>query len=366
MKRKLVDNLVSKPALAAGVVFATAALSGGFAHAQETVRWQVPIGLPSNLPAVGTPVRHLTETVSGLSGGNITLRYYEPGELIPAFEVLDAVSEGRYSAGYTWIGYDAGSVPSLNLLGGGAPFGLEPPGFLAWHYFGEGDALLQETYEPYGVRAILCGIVGPESGGWFNQQIDSVEKLQGLRMRFAGVGGEVMRRLGVSVTVLPGGELYQALERGTIDAVEFSSPAADRVLAFHEIVEHYHLPGWHQSATMLHLLVNQDAWDGLSEQAQFQIETGCKAATLTSYAESEYGNVHALQFWQDQGIQMHEFPQEVLERLHEVSGEVLEEIAGQDPLFARILQSQQDWMGIYGVWHERGHLPRSFYNTQSD
>lgn len=332
-------------------------------NAQDRVRWQMPSAFPSNLPAIGTPATKLVETLGNISENNVQLKLYEPGELIPAFEILDSVSQGKYKAGYTWVGYDSGSMPVFNLFGGGVPFGLEPPGYLAWHYFGEGKSLLEKAYEAYDVHPLLCGIVGPEGAGWYNKPIESEEDLKGLRMRFAGLGGQVLKRMGVSVNLIPAGELYQAMERGTIDATEFSSPAADPVLGIHEIVKHYYMPGWHQSATALHLLINGDAWRNLSEQTRSQIDVACKSTVLDAYSESEYSNSHALEFFKSKGVKVDRLPDELLDKFKTVSEEVLADVASQDEMFKTVMESQQKWMKLFGEWHNKGYLPRDFYSS---
>ncbi|MFC2992749.1 TRAP transporter substrate-binding protein [Halomonas tibetensis] len=343
--------------LAAGVALAAITTS---AQAQESVRWQVPIAFPSHLVGLSTPVVHLSESLAAVSGGSINLRYYEPGELIPPFEILDAVSEGRYPAGFTWVGYDQGSIPSLPLFAG-APFGMEPPAYLAWHYHGDGHELLKEIYEPYNVHPLLCSMIGPEAAGWFAEPLESLDQIDGLRIRFAGIGGRVMERLGASVTMLPGGELYQAMERGTIDATEFSAPAVDRILGMQEIVNNYVLPGWHQTFTTAHLLINKDAWDELEDSTRAQIDMGCRSATLFGFAESEWENPQALRDFQDEGVNAQVLPEEILEALREVTYEVQADIAEEDEMFGRVLQSQQDWMRIHGEWHVKGHLPREHF-----
>tara|TARA_R110002111_G_C6002993_1_gene373380 strand:- start:3195 stop:4295 length:1101 start_codon:yes stop_codon:yes gene_type:complete len=350
-----------KRAFKLAALFAGLAMTSA-AFAQDRVRWQVPIAFPSNLPAIGTPVTKMAKTVGDISGNNVQFKLYEPGELIPAFEILDAVSQGKYNAGYTWVGYDAGSMPVLNLFGGGVPFGLEPPGYLAWHYFGEGKALLEKTYEPYGVHPLLCGIVGPEGAGWYSKPIESAEDLKGLRMRFAGIGGQVLERLGVSVNLIPAGDLYQAMERGTIDATEFSSPAADPVLGMHEIVKYYYMPGWHQSATALHLLVNDKAWRGLTDQARAQIEVACKSTVLEAYSESEFGNAHALEFFKSKGVTVGRLPDELLKTFQEISVDVLADVAAKDEMFKTVMESQEKWMELFGEWHYKGYLPREFFS----
>ncbi|MCE8005077.1 TRAP transporter substrate-binding protein [Halomonas sp. MCCC 1A11081] len=348
----------------AAVILAGAAMAST-ANAQERVRWQVPIAFPSHLVGLSTPVVHLSETLEAISGGNINLRYYEPGELIPPFEILDAVSEGRYPAGYTWIGYDQGSIPVLPLLSG-PPFGMEPPAFMAWHYFGDGYELLQEVYEPYGVKALLCGVIGPEAAGWFAEPLESLDQIDGLRIRFAGIGGRVMEQLGASVTMLPGGELYQAMERGTIDALEFSAPAVDRILGMQEIVQNYIMPGWHQTYTTSHLLVNQETWDDLSDLSRAQIEIGCRSATLFGFSESEWENPQALAGFEAEGVNAQTLSPEILAELETVTMGVLDEMASNDALFARVLESQREWMQVHGNWHAKGYLPRAYYSPNSN
>jgi len=357
--KRRVAPVFKAAAVVAGLAMTSAAM------AQDRVRWKVPIAFPSNLPAIGIPVTKMAKTVGDISGNSIQLKLYEPGELIPPFEILDSVSQGKFKAGYTWVGYDAGTMPVFNLFGGGVPFGLEPPGYLAWHYFGEGKDLLEKAYKSYDVHPLLCGIVGPEGAGWFSKPINTVEDLKGLRMRFAGIGGQVLERFGVSVNLIPAGDLYQAMERGTIDATEFSSPAADPVLGMHEIVKYYYMPGWHQSATALHLLVNGEAWRGLSAQARSQLEVSCKSTVLEAYAESEYGNAHALKFFESEGVTVGQLPEEMLKQFQEVSKEVLAEISAKDEMFKTVMESQEKWMELFGEWHYKGYLPRKFFSPDN-
>lgn len=348
------------------VMLGTAALpmTASQAEAQERVRWQVPIAFPSHLVGLSTPVRYLSESLEQTSGGNITLRYYEPGELIPPFEILDAVSQGTYDAGFTWVGYDQGSIPALPLFAG-APFGMEPPAYLAWHYFGGGAELLEEIYADYDVHPLLCSMIGPEAAGWFAEPLESLEQIDGLRIRFAGIGGRVMERLGASVTMIPGGELYQAMERGVIDAMEFSAPAVDRILGMQEIVQNYVMPGWHQTFTTAHLLVNQESWDALSPQSQAQIDMACRAATLYGYAESEFETPQALRDFEAEGVNAQVLSDEILAELRRVTNEVQAEIAAEDEMFARVLESQREFMEVHGTWHHKGHLPRSYYAPEA-
>ncbi|MBS3804375.1 MAG: TRAP transporter substrate-binding protein [Oleiphilaceae bacterium] len=328
--------------------------------AAEKVRWQVPLAFPSHLVGLTTPVKYLSETLKDISGGDVQLRYYEPGELIPAFEIMDAVGTGKYPAGYTWVGYDQGTIPALPLYSG-APFNMEPPAYLAWYYEGEGKELLQEIYDKRNIHPMLCSVIGPEGAGWFADPIEGLDDFDGLRIRFAGIGGKVLEKLGASVTMLPAGELYQSLERGTIDATEFSQPAIDKMLGLDQIIKNYVMPGWHQTLTTSHLLVNKDVWNKLEPQSRALIEMGCEAATLKGFAQSEYAQPTALRDYEAEGVNAQTLPEPVLRELQTVTNEVLDEIAAEDEMFDRVLTSQRDFMEHHSIWHSKGYLPRDFY-----
>jgi TRAP-type mannitol/chloroaromatic compound transport system substrate-binding protein len=345
---------ISAAALLAGSLLAGPAL------ASEKIRWQVPLAFPSHLVGLTTPVKHLSESLKAISGGDIQLRYYEPGELVPPFEIMNAVSSGKYPAGYTWIGYDQGSIPALPLYSG-APFNMEPPAYLAWYYQGDGKKLLEEIYAPHKIHPMLCSIIGPEGAGWFAKPIEQLQDFDGLRIRFAGIGGKVLEKLGASVTMIPGGEIYQALERKTIDATEFSQPAIDKMLGLDQIIKNYIMPGWHQTLTTSHLLVNQEVWDKLEPQSRALIEMGCESATLKGFAESEWAQPTALAAYQQEGVKPQVLPEPVLRELQRASNEVLDEMAAQDPMFKRVLSSQREFMAQHATWHGMGYLPRDYY-----
>src|SRR6056297_3882365 len=252
----------------------------------DEVRWAVPISFSSSLTALGDTLPWVAERLADVSDGKIMIEVVEPGAMIPALAVFESAATGQIDAGYSWMGYERGQVPAAALFGA-TPFGLEPHGFVAWMYEGEGDALLKETFEPFNVYPILCGTIPPEAAGWFTFPIENTEQLQGLNMRAAGVGGEIMKEVGMSVTVLPGGELYQSLETGVLDATEFSLPTVDDQLGFYQVADFYHLPGWHQPSTSQYLYVNMDAWNGLEDATQGMIEMACTAGVAHAISRAE-------------------------------------------------------------------------------
>jgi TRAP-type mannitol/chloroaromatic compound transport system substrate-binding protein len=337
-----------------GVAIASAA------QAQDRVRWQVPIAFASTLTALGDTLPWVAEQVEKMSDGNIQFIVAEPGKVVPALGIFDAVSEGKLEAGYSWMGYEQGKIAASALFGA-RPFGLEPDEYAAWIYFGGGDELVKELYAPHNVYPIFCGTISPEAAGWFTFQIENLDQIKGLKFRAAGLGGKVMEKVGASVTVLPGGELYQALERGVLDATEFSLPTVDEQLGFYQVAKFYHLPGWHQPSTSQYLYVNMDAWDGLSEAQQAIIETACEAGVThaISKAEALQGPV-LTKFREEHGVTAVTLPDDVLQALQKATAEVMAEESANSEDFKRVYESQLAFQKQHQPWKELGYLPRDW------
>lgn len=329
------------------------------AAAQEKVRWKVPVGFPSTLPALGDTAPWVMDNLEKASGGDVQLKIFEPGKLVPAFQIMEAVKDKKVEAGYTWIGYDVGKIPALPLISA-VPFGFEPWEYNAWWYYGGGWDLAKELYAPHNIHPILCGIIGPETAGWFKKEINSLDDLKGLKIRFAGLGGKVMQKLGASVTLLPGAEIYQALEKGAIDASEFSLPEVDQQLGFHQIAKFNYFPGWHQTFTTMHLIVNKDIWNATADRHKALIELGCTAGTTNGLAKAEANQGKVIAGFADKGVTAKKLPEPILRELQKVSEEVLNEEATADPMFAKIWQSQKDFKKTYNIWKSFGYLPRDF------
>ncbi len=332
------------------------------AAAQEKVRWKVPIAFPSNLPALGDNAPWVADRLNAASGGNIQLKIEEPGKIVPPFQIMEAVKDNKVKAGYTWVGYDQGKVPAVPLIAA-VPFGMEPWEFNAWWYYGGGQQLGEELYAPHNIHPILCGIIGPETAGWFKNEITSLDDVKGLKIRFAGLGGKVLEKLGASVTMIPGGEIFQALEKGNIDASEFSLPEVDERLGFYKVVKNNYFPGWHQTFTAEHLLVNLDEWKSLDDQSRALINLACQAGVTDSLAKSEHNQGPVMAGFPEKGVTPRKLPEPILRELLKVTNEVLAEEAAKDEMFAKILQSQKQFRDQYEVWKEYGYLPRDFYAT---
>lgn len=333
----------------------------GAASAEDVdkLKWAVPISFSSNLTALGDTLPWVADQLERASGGNIQLEVFEPGKMIPALAVFESTATGQIEAGYSWMGYERGQVPASALFGA-TPFGLEPVQFIAWMYEGEGNSLLQDLFEPYNVHPILCGVISPEAAGWFKFPIKSVDQLNGLKFRAAGLGGEIMKEVGMSVTVLPGGELYQALETGVLDATEFSLPTVDEQLGFYQVAKYYHLPGWHQPSTSQYLYINGDVWNGLKPTTQALIETTCMAGVTYAMARAEALQGAVLNSFAEKGVSAERLPEDVLQKFRDATETVMTRESENDPQFAKIYKSMKDFQAQNAEWHALGYLPRDW------
>lgn len=337
----------------------TLALTAGAAGAAEKLRWNVPVAFATNLPALGDNIAWVSDQLKVASDNTILLKVSEPGKLVPAFQIVDAVREKKVEAGYTWLGYDTGKIPSSALFSA-VPFGMEPQAFVAWWYEAGGHKLAEEVYAAQKVHPVLCGIIGPEGAGWFRKEIKSIDDFKGLKIRFAGLGGKVMQKLGASVTQIPGGEIFPALEKGAIDATEFSLPVIDQKLGFDKIVKNYHFPGWHQPFTAFHLVVNKEIWDKLQPSSRAMLELSCTAGVLRNLAKGEALEGPVLAEFKKKGVNIRVFPESVLKELRKVTQEVLDEESAKDPLFKKIRDSQKAFETDYRTWETVGYPPRNF------
>ena len=350
----LIGSLALRPATSINVASKTP-------ESSEPVRihWRVPVSNPTNLPVIGVNPVLLSENLLTISNGAIKLDIYDPGEIVPAFGISDAVRDGKVPAGVTWLGYDQGKTPASALLAA-TPFGMEPWEYSAWWYEAGGRALGHELYAGHNIYPIYCGMTGPETAGWFKEEVESTEDVDGLKIRFAGIGGKVMERVGASVTMLPAGEIFQALEKGAIDASEFALPIVDEALGFDRIAKFNYYPGWHQPFTATHLIVNLQVWENLASRDQHMIETGCDARVAKMLAQSEASQGSVIAGFPGKGVTAQRLPLELLKHLDAVTQQILDEEAAADEMFAKILASQRAFEKDYYHWKRLAYLPRDF------
>ncbi len=343
-----------------GAATAAASWTGTATAGQKKLLLRVPVCFNTSLPVIGDSALWLADNLKTASDGNIKMKIYEPGKLLPPFEILDAVSTGKVNAGIGSAAYWQGKMSAASFFST-VPFGPEAPEYLAWLLQGNGMDLYQEMYDKagYNVKVLPVFMISPETSGWFSKPVESVEDLKGLRMRFFGFGGKVMEKLGVSVSLLPAGEIFPALEKGAIDATEFSFPAIDQKLGFHKIAKYNYYPGWHQQATLLELLINKDTWDGMSEGRKKLIEMSAMASLThtLSYCESIQGPV-IKENSEKRGVKNMYWSDEMLNTFRKTWDEVADEMAAKDPFFKKVRDDLATFRGEYAYWAARGFLPR--------
>ena len=245
------------------------------------------MAFPTSLPVLGDNILYVHRAIETVSGGGIEVdSCSSPAKSCRRSTSSTPCAKAKCPLGYTWLGYDQGKIPASTLIAA-VPFGMEPWEFSAWWFDAGGRQLAEALYAKYDVHPIYCGLIGPETAGWFRDPIESLDDIAGLKIRFAGLGGKVIEQLGASVTMIPGGEIFQALEKGAIDASEYSLPIVDEALGFDRIAQINYFPGWHQPFSAAHLAVNKSVWDSLDASHRCVFETACTAGVARNFARSE-------------------------------------------------------------------------------
>jgi TRAP-type mannitol/chloroaromatic compound transport system substrate-binding protein len=322
--------------------------------ASETFEWKMVTTWPRDFPGLGTGANYLAEIIGQMSDGRLTVKVYGGNELVPPFEVFDAVQRGTAEMGHGGAYYWKGKIPSSAFFAG-VPFGLTASELFGWFYYGGGLELYRESYAPFGVIPYPAGSSGTQAGGWFNKEINSVQDLQGLKMRIPGFGGEVIKRVGGTPVNIPGAELFTALQSGTIDATEWVGPMNDLAFGLFRAAKYYYYPGWHEPGTSLEAIVNADAYAALPPDLQSIVDVACKAANLDMFADFEARNGEALKtLVEEHGVELRPFPDEVLAELKRAAQEVMEEQAANDEMSAKVWSSFKAYMETVRPWTEVG------------
>lgn len=345
--------------LAAAGVLLAASSSPALASEAQSVRWKVQTVFGTHLPALGDPIAQVAKQLKQASNGTVQFKIFEPGKIVPPFGISEAVKNKQIPAGLYLLGYDQGKIPASGLFSN-VPFGMEPWEYASWWYDGEGKKLAQDLYAKHNIHPVLCGVIGPETAGWFREEISSIEDFKGLKIRFAGLGGQVLQKAGASVTSMPSGEIFPALEKGAIDATEFSMPAIDQLLGFDKVAKNNYFPGWHQTFTANHLIINKEVWDDLDSANQSMIEMACTAGTLRALTRGESLQGAIVDGFKAKGVTARTLNDQLLQDLKGLTNDVMQEQAGKDADFKRVYESQQAFMQEYKSWKKLAYLPRDF------
>lgn len=334
MKRREFIRTTGMTALATG-----AAVTTPIASAKAAFSWKMVTAWPKNFPGLGTNANLLAKMITEMSGGRITVKVYGAKELVPAFEVFDAVSKGTAEMGHAGAYYWKGKAEAVQFFSA-VPFGLTAQEMNAWLYYGGGMELWRELYAPFGLIPAAAGNTGVQMAGWFNRKISTTDDLKGLKMRIPGLGGEVLRRAGGTTVNIPGGELFTSLQSGAIDATEWVGPYNDLAFGLYKAAKYYYYPGWHEPGSTIECLINQKAFNELPKDLQDIVLGACKAANMDMISEYTARNNQALDtLINKHKVQVLPLPDDVLKKLMILSDEVIGELAAKDPISKKIYQS---------------------------
>lgn len=320
--------------LAAGAVAAPA-----IAQSAPTIKWRLASSFPKSLDTIYGAAEIVASHVKAASGGKFEIQLFAAGEIVPGPGVLDAVKDGTVECGHTASYYFIGKDPTF-ALDAAAPFGLNSRQQTAWMYEGGGLELMRDFFKDYNIYNIPCGNTGVQMGGWFRKEIKTVKDLQGLKMRIGGLGGPVLQKLGVVPQQIAGGDIYPALEKGTIDATEWVGPYDDEKLGFNKVAKYYYYPGFWEGGPQLSLYVNIKKWQELPKEYQVILENACALAHITMQARYDVKNVNALRRLVAAGTQLRPFSKEIMLAAHKAAFELYDEYSAKNP----------KWKKVYEPW----------------
>jgi TRAP-type mannitol/chloroaromatic compound transport system substrate-binding protein len=349
-----------KSVVVAVVALSAAAFLGTSAHAAKRVKWKMHSAWGSQVPHLGYEAVRFTEDVTAMTDGNFKLKFFEPGALIPANEGFDAVSKGAVESAWSTAGYDVGKYPALAFYTA-VPFGPSIGEMMAWIWYGGGGEIEKRVYAKHNIIPMHCLAIGPETSGWFREEIKELDQLRGMKMRFFGLGARVMQRLGVSTQLLAGGDIFPALEKGVIDATEFSMPAMDIKYGFYQIAKYNYFPGWHQQVSIGSYQVNVDKFNALPESYQRTLEVACRSSAMRSYAETEGVNPFAMvEMGEKYGVITKRWRDDQLAVFEQAWLDTLKEDAGKDPLFKEVADSYLGFRKSYKKWGDAQSLNATY------
>ena len=319
------------------------------------VRWRMVTSWPKSLETIFGGAQTVCDRVKQMTGGRFTIEPYAAGEIVPGLEVLDAVQNGTVQSGHTASYYYVGKNPALGF-GTSMPFGFSAQQQNAWYYHGGGLETMHKLYSDFNVISFPAGNTGAQMGGWFKREIKTVRDLNGLKMRIPGLGGKVMSRLGVNVQVLPGGEIFLALDRGAIDAAEWVGPYDDQKLGLNQAAPYYYYPGWWEPGATLEVQVNKSAWQKLPQEYQQILQTAAMEANLNMLAQYDALNREALQKVLGSGTKLISYSPEILKAAREAAFSIYEENASQDASFKEVYQAWNKFRKEITAWNRINEL----------
>ena len=328
---------------------------------KKEIKWRMVTTWPPKLPVLQEGCERLAKRVGEMSDGRLTIQVAAGGELVPALESFQAVSDGTVEVGSGASYYWAGKEPAMQWFAA-VPFGMNAQGMSAWFHGGDGLKLWEEAYAPYNLIPRPGGSTGVQMGGWFNKKINTIDDYKGLKMRIPGLGGKVVAKAGGTVVLVPGGEIFTNLERGVIDATEWVGPYHDLRMGFYQAAKYYYYPGWHEPGTYLEYFFNKKAYDELPKDLQAILDAACMEAEAWTLAQFDANNGAALEtLIQKHNVEVIQFPAEVLDALRKMALEVTAEEAAKTPMATKVNESFQKFQKVVGTWGTASEM--AYYNV---
>ena len=318
-------------------------------HAQAALRWRVASSFPKSLDTIYGAAEVFAQKVRQLSGGKFEVSVHAAGELMPAFNVVDGVQNGTVEAAHTAPYYFFGKDETF-AIGGAIPFGLNSRQMSAWTYEGNGLKLMREFYAKYNMVNFPCGNTGAQMGGWFRKEIKSAGDLKGLKFRIGGFAGKVLERMGGVPQNIPGGEIYQALEKGTIDAAEWIGPYDDLKLGFNKVAPFYYYPGFWEGGAQLDFFINTKAWEALSPEYKAIVESATAYAHLEMQAKYDARNPEALKQLVAQKVQLRPFPKDVMDTAFKESMAMYADLSSKNPAWKKVYGDYSAFRRDQNLW----------------
>ncbi|MEA2871733.1 MAG: hypothetical protein QOH67_1709 [Hyphomicrobiales bacterium] len=343
-------NFARLSAASAAVAVASPAIAQ-----QATIKWRLASSFPKNLEGLWGASPTVAKFVHEMTDGKFEIQPFAAGEIVPGLQVLDAVQNGTVECGHSYSGYYVGKNPAL-IFDGSLPFGLTPRQHNAWYLFGDGKKLIDDLYDGFSVVSIPMGNTGGQTFGWFRKEIKSPADFNGVKMRVAGFGGRVLAKLGVVPQQIAAGDIYPALEKGTIDAAEWVGPYDDEKLGFYKVAPYYYYPGWWEGGSMLFAFINNDKWNALPKHYQATLANAAAYANTWCMAKYDLANPAALRRLLGNGVKLNGFSPVIMEACYKSAMELHGEIAKENASFKKVNDSMTDYMRNGYQWFQVAEL----------
>lgn len=319
------------------------------AQTQPAIKWRMASSYPKSLDTLYGTAEEIASRVARITEGRFEIRVFAAGEIVPPLQVLDAVQQGTVECGQSASYYYVGKNPAF-AFDTAIPFGMNARQQNAWMYYGGGIDLMRELFRQYNIIQFPAGNTGTQMAGWYRKEIKTVNDLKGLKMRIAGIAGQVLAKLGVVPQQIGAGESYQALERGTIDAVEWVGPYDDEKLGFYKVAKYYYYPGWWEGSAQLSIYVNLKQWEALPKAYQEALEAACAEANIHMVAKYDARNTEALRRLVAAGAQLRALPRPVMEACLKAATELYDELSTKSPEFGKIYEAWTKFRDSQFLW----------------